>query len=77
MFVFRAKRCDRLRCIYWDGSGMILTTKWLESGKFVWPQIHDSAMQMTGQEFSLLLAGIDWSRVRRNARDMRSNVSTR
>ncbi len=26
VFVFRAKRCDRLRCIYWDGSGMIMAT---------------------------------------------------
>lgn len=44
VFVFRAKRLDRLRCIYWDGSGMILTTKWLEAGKFVWPPIRDGAM---------------------------------
>lgn len=54
VFVFRAKRCDRLRCIYWDGSGMI------------WPPIRDGAMQMSSQEFSLLLAGIDWTRVKRN-----------
>lgn len=31
VFVFRAKRCDRLRCIYWDGSGMILATNDLHS----------------------------------------------
>ncbi|MGV2184564.1 IS66 family insertion sequence element accessory protein TnpB [Rhizobium rhizogenes] len=67
MFVFRAKRLDRLRCIYWDGSGMILATKWLEAGKFIWPPIRDGAMQMTREEFSLLLAGIDWTRVKRNA----------
>ncbi|PDS67886.1 IS66 family insertion sequence element accessory protein TnpB [Rhizobium phaseoli] len=67
VFVFRAKRLDRLRCIYWDGSGMILTTKWLEAGKFVWPPIRDGAMQMSAQEFSLLLDGIDWTRVKRNA----------
>ncbi|KNY12969.1 hypothetical protein AKG11_31880 [Shinella sp. SUS2] len=67
VFVFRAKRLDRLRCIYWDGSGMILATKWLEAGKFVWPPIRDGAMQMSSQEFALLLAGIDWTRVKRNA----------
>lgn len=66
VFVFRAKRLDRLRCIYWDGSGMILATKWLEAGKFVWPSIRDGAMQMTREEFSLLLAGIDWTRVKQN-----------
>jgi transposase len=31
VFVFRAKRLDRLRCIYWDGSGMILATNDLHS----------------------------------------------
>ncbi|MDL2403293.1 IS66 family insertion sequence element accessory protein TnpB [Rhizobium mayense] len=67
VFVFRAKRLDRLRCIYWDGSGMILVTKWLEAGKFVWPPVRDGAMQMSSREFSLLLAGIDWTRVKRNA----------
>ena len=46
---------------------MILATKWLEAGKFVWPPIRDGAMQMSAQELSLLLAGIDWTRVKRNA----------
>lgn len=46
---------------------MILVTKWLETGKFVWPPIRDGAMQMSAQEFSLLLAAIDWTRVKRNA----------
>jgi len=67
VFVFRAKRLDRLRCIYWDRSGMILATKWLEAGKFVWPPVGDGVMQMSAQEFSLLLDGIDWTRVKRNA----------
>lgn len=67
VFVFRAKRLDRLRCIYWDGSGMILATKWLELGKFVWPPIRDGSMEMSSQEFALLLAGIDWTRVERRA----------
>ncbi|QFI70439.1 Mobile element protein (plasmid) [Sinorhizobium alkalisoli] len=58
VFVFRAKRLDRLRCIYWDGSGMILATKWLEAGKFVWPPIRDGAMQMSSQEFSLCLMAL-------------------
>ncbi|WP_439710290.1 IS66 family insertion sequence element accessory protein TnpB [Agrobacterium leguminum] len=63
VFVFRAKRRDRLRCIYWDGSGMILSTKWLESGKFVFPPIKDGAICMSPEEFSLLAAGLDWTRL--------------
>lgn len=65
VFVFRAKRRDRLRCIYWDGSGMILSTKWLESGKFVFPPVKDGAICMSLEQFNLLVAGLDWTRVQR------------
>lgn len=34
IFVFRPKRGDRLRLLFWDGSGMVLVSKWLESGRF-------------------------------------------
>lgn len=63
VFVFRAKRLDRLRYIYWDGSGMILATKWLEAGKFVWPPIRNGAMTMSAEQFGLLMAGLDWTRI--------------
>lgn len=63
VFVFRAKRRDRICCIYWDGSGMILSTKWLESGKFVFPPIKDGAICLSPEEFNLLVAGLDWTRV--------------
>lgn len=34
VFIFRPKRGDRLRLLFWDGSGMVLVSKWLESGRF-------------------------------------------
>ncbi len=37
MFIFRPKRCDRLKILVWDGSGLILATKRLEEGRFCWP----------------------------------------
>ena len=43
LFVFRSKRSDRLKILVWDGSGMILATKWLEDGRFTWPPIRDSS----------------------------------
>ncbi len=67
VFVFRPKRGDRLRLVFWDGSGMVLTTKWLESGRFVWPPIRDGSMRLTREEFALLVAGLDWTRVARTA----------
>jgi transposase len=32
-FVFRSKRADRVKLVAWDGSGMVLVTKWLEQGR--------------------------------------------
>ena len=39
MFVFRSKRSDRLKLLVFDGSGLVLATKWLEEGGFAWPPI--------------------------------------
>jgi transposase len=63
IFVFRSKRNDRLKMITYDGSGMILVTKWLEAGRFTWPPIQDGAMRLSAAKMSLLLDGLDWSRV--------------
>jgi len=63
IFVFRAKRGDRVRCLYWDGSGMILATKWLEHGSFTFPSIKDGAMSMSSEQFGLLIAGLDGTRI--------------
>jgi len=38
VFVFRSKRLDRLKILAWDGSGLILATKWHEDGGFTWPE---------------------------------------
>ena len=34
VFVFRAKRADRLKLVYWDGTGLCLFAKTLEAGRF-------------------------------------------
>ncbi len=39
LFVFRSKRMDRIKIVAWDGSGMILLTKWLEAGQFTFPPV--------------------------------------
>jgi transposase len=40
VFVFRSKRMDRVKLLAWDGSGMVLVTKWLHQGRFTWPPIN-------------------------------------
>jgi transposase len=38
VYVFRVKRADRVKLIFWDGTGMVLVAKRLEDGKFRWPR---------------------------------------
>jgi transposase len=64
VFVFRAKRADRLKLIVWDGTGLCLFAKRLEDGRFRWPKIEDGVMRLTPSQFSALIEGLDWTRVR-------------
>ena len=63
IFVFRSKRSDRIKLLAWDGSGIVLATKWLENGRFAWPPIQDGAMVLTATQLALLLDGLSWSHV--------------
>jgi len=62
LFVFRGKRGDYFKAIYWDGSGLWLIAKRLERNRFVWPPIVDGAMTLTPAQFSLLVEAMDWRR---------------
>ena len=63
VYVFRAKRADRVKLIFWDGSGVVLVAKRLEDGKFRWPRIEDAVMRLSAAELQALLEGLDWRRV--------------
>ena len=61
--MFRAKRADRVKLIFWDGTGMVLVAKRLEDGKFRWPGVQDAIMRLSAVELQALLEGLDWRRV--------------
>jgi transposase len=46
ILVFRAKRADRVKLLFWDGSGLLLVSKRLEQGAFKWPPIADGVMRL-------------------------------
>jgi len=46
VFVFRAKRADRLKLLYWDGTGLVMAYKRLEEHRFTWPAIRDGLMTL-------------------------------
>ena len=61
--VFRAKRGDRIKVLLWDGSGLVMSYKRLESGKFAWPKIQDGVVRLSKAQFEALFEGLDWRRV--------------
>lgn len=63
VYVFRAKRADRVKLLYWDGTGVVLLAKRLEDGKFCWPGVRDGVMRLSAAQLQALLEGLDWKRV--------------
>lgn len=63
VYVFRAKRADRIKLVFWDGTGLCLFAKRLEDGIFRWPKIEDGVMRLSAAQLSALLEGLDWRRV--------------
>jgi transposase len=62
LFVFRGRRGDRVKILWWDGDGLCLFAKRLERGRFVWPRATDGTVHLTQAQLSMLLEGIDWRR---------------
>lgn len=60
LFVFRGRRGDRIKVLWWDGDGMCLFAKRLERGHFVWPRADGKRVALTSAQLSMLLEGIDW-----------------
>jgi transposase len=64
IYVFRSKRTDRVKLLFWDGTGLVLATKRLEQGSFRWPSLREGVMRLTPGQLVALLEGLDWARVR-------------
>jgi transposase len=70
VFIFRSKRSDRLKLLVWDGSGLCLITKRLESGAFTWPPVREGAVTLSVAQLRLLFTGMDWSQIGARAAPM-------
>jgi transposase len=60
LFVFRGRRGDLLKIIWWDSQGACLFSKRLERGRFVWPAARSGKINLTTAQLVMLLEGIDW-----------------
>jgi len=75
LFVFRSKRGDRLKVLYWDSDGLCLFYKRLEVGRFTLPTlgspVGEHGLEIRASDFALLLDGIDLKNVHRHKRYQR------
>lgn len=77
LFVFRGRRGDLLKIVWWDGQGACLFSKRLENGRFVWPSPADGKLSVTSAQLSMLLEGIDWRMPKRTWKPLTTgNLST-
>jgi transposase len=72
LFVFRGRRGDLLKIIWWDSQGACLFSKRLERGRFVWPAVKDGKVCVTAAQLAMLLEGIDWRIPQRTWRPLRA-----
>ena len=63
VIIFRAKSSDKVKILFWDGSGLVLVWKQLQHGAFRWPPIVDGVMKLTSVEYAALVDGLDWTRI--------------
>ena len=62
VFIFRGKRGELIKVLWFDGDGLCLFAKRLERGRFIWPQATTGTVSLTPAQLSMLLEGIDWRR---------------
>ena len=64
MFVFRGRRTDMIKILFWDGTGLCLFTKRLEDGCFPWPiaSEQDVTVPISSAQLTILLFGVFWRR---------------
>lgn len=62
LFVFRNRKADKIRLLYWEDNGFWLLYKRNENSKFIFPAINDSTVKLSLQELQWLLSGLDFTR---------------
>lgn len=74
LFVFAARRRDRVKILYWDRDGFAIWSKRLEQGTFAAPfgDSEGSRREITAQELGAMLSGIDLERATRRKRYSRA-----
>ena len=72
LFVFRNKRGDRLKLLYWDRDGLAVWAKRLERGTFQFPAAVGASVEVTATQLAMILGGIELQGAKQRPRYRRS-----
>ena len=59
LFVFSNRHRNRVKLLYWDGSGLWVCAKRLEKGRFSWPEGEGASASLRSEELTALLSGLE------------------
>ena len=59
LFLFCGKRSDRIKGLLWEGDGFLLLYKRLDNGAFNWLRTADEAMEITPEQYRMLMQGLE------------------
>jgi len=62
LFLFRNRTANKIKILWWDRNGFWLLYKRLEKGRLKFPAIHDETIELTREQLSWLLSGLDFSK---------------
>jgi transposase len=70
LFVFRGRKANLIKIVFWDGKGLCLFTSWLKHGVLMWPANIEQGrtLSLRSEQLSHLLEGIDWRTLERHWR---------
>ena len=71
LFVFRNKRADRVKLLYWDEDGFVIVYKRLELGTFRFPEATAAGVEIRAADLQMLLDGVELDSIKRRRRYQR------
>jgi transposase len=60
VYLFCSRDRNLLKAIWWERNGFLLSQKRLEADKYPWPRTGEEALELSGEELTMLLKGIDF-----------------